>query len=95
VISHAVSVEKPHHRIFEEAARKARASPGALLMVGDSWEHDIVPVLELGWRAVWLRSGDDPLPAAQSRYLGTQVLIARDFGEILGRVQAQRWVTPG
>ena len=36
VISYAVGVEKPHARIFEEAARRAGAGPGRLVMVGDS-----------------------------------------------------------
>ncbi len=88
VISHAVAVEKPHHRIFEEAARKARAGPGALLMVGDSWEQDIVPVLDLGWRAVWLHSGEDPLSAAQREALGGQVELAKNFAEILEKIRA-------
>lgn len=88
VISHAVSVEKPHPRIFEEAARRAGAGPGALLMVGDSWEQDIVPALDLGWRAVWLHPGDDPLPVAQREVIGRQVVLAKEFTEILGKIRA-------
>ena len=53
VISYQVGVEKPHPRIFEEASRVSGLPPGALLMVGDSLEQDILPALEFGWRALW------------------------------------------
>ncbi len=63
VISYRVGVEKPHPRIFEEAARAAGAPPSELLLVGDSWEQDIVPARRLGWRTLWISrqpGGSDP-----------------------------------
>ena len=54
VISYRVGVEKPHPRIFEEAARVAGVPPSTLLMVGDSLEQDILPARRLGWRTLWI-----------------------------------------
>jgi putative hydrolase of the HAD superfamily len=46
--------EKPHSRIFQEALRRARVSPGAALHVGDSPEHDVEGALAGGLNAVLL-----------------------------------------
>src|SRR5262245_7383934 len=87
VISHAVKVEKPHPLIFEEAARSAGRDRAGLLMVGDSWEQDIAPALALGWRAVWLHPGDEPLSPDQRRVMGRQVELAKRFGEVLEKIR--------
>lgn len=49
---------KPHPSIFEEALRRAGASAGESVMVGDSVPHDIAGALRLGMRGVLVeRSG--------------------------------------
>ena len=55
-------------------------------MVGDSWEQDIAPALRLGWRALWIHPGDEPLSPEQRRAIGGQVELAKGFGEVLGKI---------
>ncbi len=46
---------KPSPTIFGTALDALGIPPARVLMVGDSLEHDVVPALELGMTAVWLR----------------------------------------
>lgn len=54
VTSEEVGVEKPHPRIFKEALRRAGVRPGEAMMVGDSWETDVLAGRRAGMRAVYL-----------------------------------------
>ena len=59
---------KPDARIFEHAAARVGLTPGELLFVGNSLEHDIAGARAAGWTSVWLnpagrrRSAGDPMP---------------------------------
>lgn len=83
VISYAVGVEKPHPRIFEEAARRCGAPAEATLMVGDTYEMDIAPAIHHGWRAAWLTQdpGTGDLPPGVEK--------VRDFMELRERFQEE------
>jgi putative hydrolase of the HAD superfamily len=81
VISYEVGVEKPHPRIFRTAAERAGQPPSALLMVGDSYEQDIEPAIDLGWHALWL-TPDNP---GSSRAPG--VAAVENFAAVLRRIR--------
>ncbi|MCH5218245.1 MAG: HAD hydrolase-like protein [Muribaculaceae bacterium] len=58
VESAVVGVRKPDPKIFSlgvEALGLQDASPHAALVVGDSYTKDVVPALEAGCRALWLK----------------------------------------
>lgn len=54
VISEAVGFKKPGKEIFEVALKRAKVKPSEAVYVGDSWESDVLPALNLGMDAVWL-----------------------------------------
>ena len=54
VISEAAGVNKPDPVIFEIALRAAGAAPSEAVMLGDSWENDVVGALGMGIAAAWL-----------------------------------------
>jgi putative hydrolase of the HAD superfamily len=54
VISEAAGVNKPHRKIFEMALRAADAEPSEAVMLGDSWENDVVGAVGAGIAAAWL-----------------------------------------
>ena len=54
VISEAAGVNKPDPVIFEIALRAASAAPSEAVMLGDSWENDVVGALGMGIAAAWL-----------------------------------------
>ena len=85
VVSHEVGVEKPHPAIFAEAARRAGAPPVDLVMVGDSLELDVLPSLELGWKAVWISRESLPSsPAGAARLTGAgSFLRVASFRDVL------------
>ena len=66
VVSQRVGTIKPHPEIFRVAEHLLRASPAAILHVGDDWAADIVGAKEAGWRAAHLHMARDssPLPAS-------------------------------
>jgi HAD superfamily hydrolase (TIGR01549 family) len=62
VCSEQVGVLKPAPRIFRVALKRVHASPGTAVMVGDSWESDVVGAARLGIRAIWFHRDSRPLP---------------------------------
>ncbi len=62
VCSEEVGVTKPDPRIFRTALQRAAASPRGSVMVGDSWEYDVVGATRVGMRSVWFHRDARPLP---------------------------------
>ncbi len=55
--SAVVGIRKPDPRIFRLALDALHCSPGQALVVGDSYDRDIVPAKSIGCETVWLRAG--------------------------------------
>ena len=53
--STAVGVRKPDTRIFQLAIEQLACSEKDIVVVGDSFEKDIQPALQLGCQAIWYR----------------------------------------
>ena len=62
IASEEAGVSKPDPRIFEIALTTLSARPAEAVMIGDSWENDIVGAQAAGIRAVWFRPGDEEPP---------------------------------
>lgn len=58
VDSRCVGVCKPDPGIFTHALEKLGREPGQAMMVGDSFERDIVPAKQLGMTTAWLEGAD-------------------------------------
>lgn len=54
VISEEVGLTKPDSAIFQLALNQSGCEPHHAVMVGDSWESDILGARAVGMRAVWL-----------------------------------------
>jgi putative hydrolase of the HAD superfamily len=80
VISGEVGVGKPSPKVFRAALDPLGARPEDSVMVGDSWERDIVGALEAGMRAVWIADGR-PAPGSDPRV--TVVDSVRELDEVL------------
>jgi HAD superfamily hydrolase (TIGR01549 family) len=52
ICSEEAGVEKPHLDIFRKALERANGNVESTLMIGDSFEMDMAPALELGLRAI-------------------------------------------
>lgn len=50
---------KPHKKVFDQAASVVDCQPEQLLMVGNSFGHDIVPAIKFGWASAWIRRESD------------------------------------
>lgn len=55
---------KPVAEVFRRAAEAMALPPEALLMVGNSFHHDIIPAIRAGWRTAWVRRESDVPPSA-------------------------------
>jgi 5'-nucleotidase len=60
VTSEDVGVAKPHPAIFQAALEQLACGPEQVVMVGDSWENDIVGASRVGIRSVWLNRYAEP-----------------------------------
>ena len=58
-LSYRGGAVKPDLTLFRAALAALDVSPRCAVMVGDSLDKDVVPAVELGMRAVWLRRVDD------------------------------------
>jgi putative hydrolase of the HAD superfamily len=63
VVSEEVGVAKPDPGIFLAALRRVGCGPGEAVMMGDSWERDVMGARAAGLRAVWLNRYGGPCPA--------------------------------
>lgn len=55
---------KPLADLFEDITAESGLMPEEILMVGNSYAHDIRPALTAGWRGVWIRRPSDVPPSA-------------------------------
>ena len=63
VDSRRVGISKPDPAIFSFAAEKLGRDPETILMVGDSFERDVVPAKQIGMKTAWLEGpGSRPCP---------------------------------
>jgi putative hydrolase of the HAD superfamily len=61
VDSRRVGLFKPDPAIYRHAAARLGLPPAAIMMVGDSFDRDVLPAKSVGMRTAWLQS---PLQAA-------------------------------
>lgn len=50
-----VGVRKPDPEIFQLAIDKLKLEPKEITVIGDSYRKDILPALELGCKAIWIK----------------------------------------
>jgi putative hydrolase of the HAD superfamily len=60
-----VGVGKPAMTVFEQAQSAVGLAPEEILMVGNSFGHDIRPAITAGWKTIWLRRDSDVPPSAR------------------------------
>lgn len=62
-ISEDIQTTKPHRQIFEHALKSTNAQKKRSIMIGDSWDTDIVGALEFGMdQIMFLNQGDNEIP---------------------------------
>lgn len=55
IFDSTVGVSKPSPAIYHYAARRLRAEPEELVMLGDRLDNDILPAQSLGMTTIWIR----------------------------------------
>ncbi len=61
-ISEEVGAQKPHRKIFEHAVKSMNAPKSKSLMIGDSWDADIVGAMQFGMDQVYYCPTEEKLP---------------------------------
>lgn len=87
VDSRVVGVAKPDPAIYRRALQAIGVEPPAAMMVGDSYERDILPAHALGMKTVWLVQGAAP------RDRGFAQLCIGDLAELTRHVGSGERVT--
>lgn len=60
--SQETGVAKPTGRIFKIALEKLEVMPEHTVMIGNSWEWDVLGAHKLGIKPIWLNNYNDPYP---------------------------------
>lgn len=81
ITSEDAGVKKPDARLFEQALARLGITPSDTVMIGDSWEADIVGAQGLGMRAIWLNRGRINCPDPQQ---ATEVHSLHEVPALLG-----------
>lgn len=55
---------KPSPRVFKRASDAVALQSHEILFVGNSYDHDIRPAIDAGWRTAWIRRDSDIPPSA-------------------------------
>jgi putative hydrolase of the HAD superfamily len=77
VISGELGLGKPDPAVFLHALELVDTPPDRAVMVGDSWQRDVVGALATGVEPIWLSHGRTP-PVTDGR-----VTVATDLSEVL------------
>jgi putative hydrolase of the HAD superfamily len=97
VVSGELGVGKPEPAIFAHALTQAGATPDEAIMIGDSWERDVLGATGAGLRAVWVNptGAAPPTPptvAQRGRAPAVAAITAikeiRDLRELAGTLDA-------
>ena len=79
VISGEVGIGKPDPDVFALTLSRLGAQAASAVMVGDSWERDILGALDAGLSAAWVSAGR-PLPERRPN-----ITVVDGVGELIGR----------
>lgn len=83
VISGEHGCPKPDKKLFEIAAQKSGKTTDELIIIGDSFQNDIIPADELGWHTIWINLYDE-----KYRQPEFQVKKVSEIPEILKKLSA-------
>jgi putative hydrolase of the HAD superfamily len=77
-ISGELGVAKPDPAVFELVLERLDATAASTVMIGDTWERDVLGARSAGWSAIWVSGGrPSPDPAAGvPSVLGLSEIIA-------------------
>lgn len=65
LIEGELGVGKPSPFVFEEAERLSGRSKDSILMVGNSYDHDILPAIHSDWQTAWIYRLSDIPPSSE------------------------------
>lgn len=66
LIEGEMGMGKPHPSVMRQAEQVAGCQGSEILFVGNSYAHDMVPAVEIGWRTAWIRRPSDVPPSSRS-----------------------------
>jgi pyrimidine 5'-nucleotidase len=93
VVSGEVGVTKPDPRIFRTALDRAAVGPGDAVMIGDSWQNDVLGALGAGIRPVWFNRfhlrRPDPIPVPEIPSLRSVRSVERAIGSRAAAVEGR------
>jgi HAD superfamily hydrolase (TIGR01549 family) len=62
ITSEEIGVAKPDYAIYKAALDRCNVKPNEVIMIGDSWENDILCAHELGIKTIWLNRRNEKCP---------------------------------
>lgn len=66
LIEGEMKMGKPHPGVMAKLEELTDAHGNEVLMVGNSYKHDIAPAIAAGWQTVWIRRDTDVAPSSKT-----------------------------
>lgn len=66
LIEGEIGVGKPHPSVMRKAETLTGCHGRDILFVGNSYAHDMLPAIEIGWRTAWIRRESDVPPSSKT-----------------------------
>lgn len=77
------SEKKPHNLLFKTATRTLNLSPRQMVMVGNSWKHDVCGAIKAGLDAVWVQSAGTTKKVSQQKLGKRNVYCIQQMDQLL------------
>lgn len=66
LIEGEMQMGKPNPAVMRKAEELSGSQGAEVLMVGNSYKHDILPAIAAGWRTAWVRRPSDVAPSSKT-----------------------------
>lgn len=81
--AYQASEKKPHIPLFKTAIKTMNVSPRQMVMVGNSWKHDVCGATKAGLDAVWIQSGTSAKKISQQKLGKRNVYCIQHLDQLL------------
>ncbi|MBS1721589.1 MAG: HAD family hydrolase [Armatimonadetes bacterium] len=61
-----MGIGKPHASVMRRAENAVGCKGKEILFVGNSYAHDMLPAIEVGWQSAWVRRSSDVPPSSRT-----------------------------
>ena len=90
--SSCVGVRKPDPQIYRLGVENLGVAAGNTVVIGDSYDKDIIPASSIGCKTIWLKGEGWGNPPKDTSAADAVITSISQLPQTLGQICAERWV---